>query len=92
MSGYDENELLLDLLGPPDYDNSGEPMPWSNKPATLMGLIITFLTLSWIFVCFRIYVRIRIVRSPWWDDLFVALYLVGGSLIHPQRPSYRLLN
>lgn len=85
MSGYDENALLITLLGPGDYDNTGEPIPWSNRPEALMGLIITFLSLSWLFVGFRIYVRMRIVRSPWWDDLFVALYLVGHlthSLTH----------
>lgn len=42
-SGYDENELLLNVLGPPDYDNFGEPTPWANKKSSLMGLTITFM-------------------------------------------------
>ncbi|KAH8199254.1 hypothetical protein TruAng_006594 [Truncatella angustata] len=42
-SGYDENELLWDILGPPDYDNLDEPVPWSNKKSTIMGLTITFM-------------------------------------------------
>ncbi|KAK9423793.1 hypothetical protein SUNI508_03809 [Seiridium unicorne] len=79
-SGYDENELLWDILGPGDYDNLDEPIPWSNKKSTLMGLTITFMFLSWSFVSFRLWVRFRIVKSPWWDDLFVILYLITGSL------------
>lgn len=42
-SGYDENELLWDILGPPEYNNLDEPIPWSNKKSTLMGLTITFM-------------------------------------------------
>jgi len=33
--------------------------------------------LSWIFVCFRLYVRWRVVKMTGLDDLFVLLYLVG---------------
>ncbi|KAI1841350.1 hypothetical protein JX265_013450 [Neoarthrinium moseri] len=82
-SGYDENEPMLDILDPSDYDNLNDPIPWSNKKPTIMGLTITFLLLqilSWSFVCFRLWVRFRIVRSPWWDDLFVVLYLITGTL------------
>ncbi|KAF7522912.1 hypothetical protein G7054_g11959 [Neopestalotiopsis clavispora] len=78
-SGYDENELLWDILGPPDYNNLDEPTPWSNKKSNIMGLTITFMFLSWSFVCFRLFVRFRVVRSPWWDDLFVVLYLITGT-------------
>lgn len=42
-SGYDEDELLWDILGPPDYNNLDEPTPWSNKKSTLFGLTITFM-------------------------------------------------
>lgn len=42
-SGYDENELLWDILGPPDYNNLDEPTPWSNQKSTIMGLTITFM-------------------------------------------------
>jgi hypothetical protein len=42
-SGYDENELLWDILGPPDYNNLDEPTPWSNKKSNIMGLTITFM-------------------------------------------------
>lgn len=41
-SGYDESELLLDLLGQ-DYDNFGEPTPLPNRPEVLRGFTITFL-------------------------------------------------
>ncbi|KAI0159273.1 hypothetical protein BJ166DRAFT_327327 [Pestalotiopsis sp. NC0098] len=78
-SGYDENELLWDILGPPDYNNLDEPTPWSNQKSTIMGLTITFMLLAWSFVCFRLWVRFRVVRSPWWDDLFVVLYLITGT-------------
>ncbi|KAH6658246.1 hypothetical protein BKA67DRAFT_209384 [Truncatella angustata] len=33
-----------------------------------------FLIISWISVSCRLYTRTCILRSPWWDDLFVLLY------------------
>ncbi|KAK7926489.1 hypothetical protein PG985_003487 [Apiospora marii] len=71
---------LIDLFGKDSYDNLGEPKPWSNDPDTLKILTILFLTLSWAFVTFRLYIRLRTVRSAGWDDLFVFLYLIAGSV------------
>lgn len=34
---------IIYILGEPEYDNLGEPTPWSNKPEILKGLTITFL-------------------------------------------------
>lgn len=33
--------------------------------------------LSWVCCSLRLYTRLVIVRAAWWDDLFVALYLVS---------------
>jgi hypothetical protein len=41
--------------------------------------------LAWLCTLFRLYVRFRIVRSPWWDDLFVMLALMAstsGSVVY----------
>lgn len=39
---YDEDALLLDLIGQ-DYDNFDEPIPASNHPPLLRGLVASFL-------------------------------------------------
>ncbi|KAH8883058.1 hypothetical protein GQ53DRAFT_831013 [Thozetella sp. PMI_491] len=79
MSVYDENELLIDALGQ-YYDNFGEPIPWVNHPSVLRGFTLAFWVLSWLAVSFRLYVRTRVVRSAGWDDLFVFLYLICGTI------------
>ncbi|KAI0599508.1 hypothetical protein F4775DRAFT_113139 [Biscogniauxia sp. FL1348] len=56
--------------------NFGEPEPIANRPETIYGLAITFMIISWIFVCLRLYVRFKVVRAPGWDDLCVILYLL----------------
>ena len=43
MAGLDDNARLLDILGQPSYDNLGDPVPWANRPQTLLGLVISFL-------------------------------------------------
>ncbi|KAH7303517.1 hypothetical protein B0I35DRAFT_383799 [Stachybotrys elegans] len=73
-----ENTLLIDLIGQ-DYNNFDEPVPISNNPTVLQGLVITFLLLSWICVSFRLFVRWRIVESLGLDDAFVLLYLLCGT-------------
>jgi hypothetical protein len=37
--------------------------------------------MSWLFVIFRLYTRLRIVRSAGWDDVFVVLYVVRVLLV-----------
>ncbi|KAK7957677.1 hypothetical protein PG988_012525 [Apiospora saccharicola] len=71
---------LIDLFGKGAYDNLGEAKPWSNDASTLKTLTILFMALSWAFVTFRLYIRLRTVRSAGWDDLFVFLYLIAGSV------------
>ncbi|KAF1362824.1 hypothetical protein EJ07DRAFT_105658 [Lizonia empirigonia] len=55
------------------YPNPKSPRPISNYPATMYGVTSTFHVLSWLAVGFRLHTRIRVVREPWWDDLFVFL-------------------
>jgi hypothetical protein len=74
-----DDTRLIDVFGPPvppAYNNLDEPRPLSNDPGCLIGFTVTFLALSWIFVCARLFVRLRVVRNPGWDDVFVILYLV----------------
>lgn len=42
-----------------------------SKHTTLPSLHLQIL--SWLAVGFRLHTRIRVVREPWWDDLFVFL-------------------
>ncbi|KAI4866483.1 hypothetical protein F4820DRAFT_249021 [Hypoxylon rubiginosum] len=58
------------------YDNFDEPEPLANRPETIWGVVISCLLVSWICVSFRLYVRLRIIRAPGWDDLCVGLYLL----------------
>ncbi|KAK4442804.1 hypothetical protein QBC34DRAFT_418128 [Podospora aff. communis PSN243] len=63
----------------------GEAIPVFNQRPAAMGLTISFTVLAWLCTLFRLYVRFRIVRSPWWDDLFVMLALMAstsGSVVY----------
>ncbi|KAH8671058.1 hypothetical protein BX600DRAFT_509764 [Xylariales sp. PMI_506] len=62
------------------FVNFDDPTPAVNNPSTLLGFVISFLIISWICVTFRLYVRFKVVRSPGWDDLFVALYLATTTV------------
>ncbi|KAK8043221.1 hypothetical protein PG994_013704 [Apiospora phragmitis] len=75
-----DNYRPIDLFGVGAYNNLDEPKPWSNDAATLKIVTILFLALSWTFVTLRLYIRLRTVRSAGWDDLFVFLYLIAGSV------------
>ncbi|KAK3321791.1 hypothetical protein B0H66DRAFT_180863 [Apodospora peruviana] len=61
-------------------NNLGEPMPNVNRRETILGLCISFLTLSWLCVGFRLYARFKIIYSPGWDDLFVVLSLLTTTM------------
>lgn len=78
---------LIDLIGV--VDNLGEEQPVLNRRAAILGIVISFQILTTICVLFRLYTRFFIMRSPWWDDLFVALSLVGTiwSSRRPSRPT-----
>lgn len=69
---------LIDLIGV--VDNLGEQQPVLNRRAAILGITISFQILTLICVIFRLYTRFFIMRSPWWDDLFVALSLVSTQL------------
>lgn len=75
---------LIDLIGV--VDNLGEEQPVLNRRAAILGIVISFQILTIICVIFRLYTRFYIMRSPWWDDLFVALSLVSAQLA-PILPS-----
>ena len=70
---------VIDLIGA--VDNLGEEQPVLNRRAAILGIVISFQILTVICVVFRLYTRFLIMRSPWWDDLFVALSLVSTPLV-----------
>ncbi|KAH8730295.1 hypothetical protein GQ44DRAFT_607487 [Phaeosphaeriaceae sp. PMI808] len=68
------NDLIVDVLkNPPDPN---EPLPLANQKRTIVGIVLTFLIVSWIAVLFRLWVRIKVVRNPGLDDVFVVLSAV----------------
>lgn len=67
--------LLTDLIGV--VDNLGEAKPLLNSRGAILGIIVTFQLATWICVCFRLYTRFVIIKSPWWDDFFVILSAVS---------------
>ncbi|KAJ0107968.1 hypothetical protein J7T55_008104 [Diaporthe amygdali] len=69
---------LIDLIGV--VDNLGEEQPVLNRRAAILGIVISFQILTTICVIFRLYTRFFIMRSPWWDDLFVALSLLSVTI------------
>ncbi|KFA56577.1 hypothetical protein S40293_01135 [Stachybotrys chartarum IBT 40293] len=73
-----ESDFLPSLIG--IYDNFHEPTPGWNRPGVANGLVITFLVITWTCVLFRMYTRFRIIYSPGWDDLFVSLLLITGTV------------
>ncbi|KAH8753870.1 hypothetical protein F5883DRAFT_688902 [Diaporthe sp. PMI_573] len=69
---------LIDLIGA--VDNLGEEQPVLNRRAAILGIVISLKIITTICVLFRLYTRFFIMRSPWWDDLFVALSLVSITI------------
>lgn len=66
---------LLDLIG--SVDNLGESQPVLNRKEAILGVVVSFSIVSWLCALFRFYTRFRIMKSPWWDDLFVLLSSVS---------------
>ncbi|KAI0476313.1 hypothetical protein GGR56DRAFT_464727 [Xylariaceae sp. FL0804] len=56
--------------------NFDDPEPVANRPATIYGVVITFMLMTWICVLLRLHVRFRVVHAAGWDDLYVVLYLL----------------
>lgn len=61
------------LLNAPDPN---ERLPVSNREETIYGATVPFLVLSWVAVGLRMWVRLRRIREPGWDDFFVVLAAV----------------
>lgn len=78
---------LVGLLGA--SDNLDETQPVLNRQDAIIGLSLSFLVLTWLCVLFRFYARFFIMKSPWWDDLFVLLSVVSprpGSMLRSPLP------
>ncbi|KAF2102594.1 hypothetical protein NA57DRAFT_20821, partial [Rhizodiscina lignyota] len=56
------------------------PLPWSNRPATIIGICITLTILCWLTTAFRLFARFFVIKKPWWDDLFVVLAVLAFTL------------
>lgn len=66
---------LVQLIGA--VDNLGESQPVLNRREAILGVIISFTSLTWICFTLRFYTRFVVIKSPWWDDLFVFLSAVS---------------
>ncbi|KAK3905073.1 hypothetical protein C8A05DRAFT_31119 [Staphylotrichum tortipilum] len=55
-------------------------VPLLNHREPLLGLTITFLTISWIASLLRFYIRFVSQRSPGWDDFFIILTMLSTTI------------
>ncbi|KAI0884703.1 uncharacterized protein GGS22DRAFT_200398 [Annulohypoxylon maeteangense] len=76
MSSTDMAELIRQMTA---YDNSQEPRPAFNYPATVYGLVIPFMVVSSICVALRIYSRIKL-HCLGWDDLLIVLFRISATI------------
>ncbi|KAI1210635.1 uncharacterized protein F4807DRAFT_54150 [Annulohypoxylon truncatum] len=76
MSSPDTAELVRQMTA---YDNSKEPRPAFNYPATVYGLVIPFMVVSSICVALRLYSRIRL-HCLGWDDLLIVLFRISATI------------
>lgn len=60
---------LVDSIG--IANNLDEPEPVLNRKEVILGIVIAFNIVTWMCALGRFYVRFRVIKSPWWDDLFV---------------------
>ncbi|OCK81657.1 hypothetical protein K432DRAFT_247611, partial [Lepidopterella palustris CBS 459.81] len=68
---------------------SSENLPIINRTSTVLGCTLTFLIIAWLAVFLRLYVRLKITKSPGWDDLVVAFAIssaTAGSVIVCLQP------
>ncbi len=63
--------MAASSLTPPDGD--------TNLGPGVVGTVIVLVTLSIIVVALRFVVRIRIVKSVWWDDWTILFALVRST-------------
>ncbi|KAI1449529.1 hypothetical protein F5Y02DRAFT_214803 [Annulohypoxylon stygium] len=76
MSSNDMAELIRQMTA---YDNSKEPRPIFNYPATVYGLVIPFMVVSSICVALRLYSRIRL-HCLGWDDFLIVLSKISATI------------
>ncbi|KAI1461134.1 hypothetical protein F4805DRAFT_454071 [Annulohypoxylon moriforme] len=76
MSSTDIDELIRQMTA---YDNSQEPRPIFNYPATVYGLVIPFMVVSSICVALRLYSRIRL-HCLGWDDFLIVLFRISATI------------
>ncbi|KAK2614736.1 hypothetical protein N8I77_001541 [Diaporthe amygdali] len=69
--------LLTDLIGA--HDNLDEEPMFLNHTHNILGVVISFMVLTWICALLRLYTRLFIVKSPWWDDFFMVLAVATTS-------------
>ncbi|KAG6355728.1 hypothetical protein INS49_003692 [Diaporthe citri] len=68
---------MTDLIG--SQDNLHEEPSFLNSSRNILGVVISGMVLQWICALLRLYTRFFIIKSPWWDDLFVVLALAATS-------------
>ncbi|KAJ4387540.1 hypothetical protein N0V93_008135 [Gnomoniopsis smithogilvyi] len=68
---------IIDDIG--KVDNLSEPERIMNRKDVILGIIITFLTISSIGATGRLYIRARITRNLGLDDLFVFFSMLSNS-------------
>ncbi|KAI1095443.1 hypothetical protein F5B19DRAFT_345130 [Rostrohypoxylon terebratum] len=76
MSSTGIAELVRQMTA---YDNSKEPRPIFNYPATVYGLVIPFMVVSTICVALRLYSRIRL-QCLGWDDFLIVLFRISATI------------
>ena len=60
--------------------NVPESLPLSNQKATILGVTIAFQVAATLSVLLRLYIRVRLMKSAWWDDLLVTLAVVSDKI------------
>ncbi|KAK1846896.1 hypothetical protein CCHR01_10475 [Colletotrichum chrysophilum] len=68
---------------PSHYTDEG--LPLENRKSTIVGVIASGLVVAWFCVGLRIFVRVRIVRAPGWDDAVVLLALCPSAVLKTNR-------
>ncbi|KAJ4294371.1 hypothetical protein N0V90_008061 [Kalmusia sp. IMI 367209] len=76
MTSFDDLIQQM-LLNAPDPN---EQQPISNRKETIWGTTMPFLFLCWAAVALRMWVRIRVMREPGWDDALVMLAVVLNTV------------
>ena len=62
-----------------DSTNALEDIPLSNQRSTILGVTIAFQVAATTSVFLRLYIRFRLMKSAWWDDLLVTLSVVSDQ-------------